>query len=224
MIALRCSRLSCHRPQWSEGPSCVHEVTLDFDEARLHGVTGPRGSGKTLLLHLLSLLDEPDFGSIELFGEPVAPAPEEVRREIRNTIFGFIFPNPCLLPSFTVAENVAMPLFRISGADERAAHDRVSDLLGFFGIEHHANDPAETLDTDSQFLVALARAIVHRPRMLFLLNPGRPETLLPAVRRAVENFRLTCLWAGKPEHCFAHSDRVVTLQSGSIAAESAALP
>jgi ABC-type lipoprotein export system ATPase subunit len=190
----------------------------------MHAITGAAGSGKTLLLHLLGLLDEPDFGTIELFGEPVSPAPEEIRREIRNTVFGFIFPSPCLLPSFTIAENVAMPLFRISGADERAAQNRVSDLLGMLGIEHLANEPAASLDFDSQFLAALARAIVHKPRVLFLLNPSRPAALAPHVRAIVDEFHITCLWSGAQDTWRNSCDRTITLQSGSVTAESAALP
>jgi lipoprotein-releasing system ATP-binding protein len=220
LIALRCSRLSCHRPEWADGPSCVHDISLDFDEARLHGITGPAGSGKTLLLHLLGLLDEPDFGTVELFGETVSPASEEIRREVRNTVFGYIFPNPCLLPAFTVAENIAMPLFRISGADEHSAHERVYELVHFFGIERLANEPAANLDFDTQFLTALARAIVHRPRILFLLVPGRSATLAPHVRAVVDKLRITCLWGGLEEDWLSSCDRKVTLQCGSVSAES----
>jgi ABC-type lipoprotein export system ATPase subunit len=223
LTALRCSRLRCHRPQWSDGPSCVHDITLDFEEGRLHGITGTNGSGKTLLMHLLGLLDEPDFGSIELFGETVSPAPEEIRREIRNTVFGYVFPNPCLLPAFTVAENIAMPLFRISGADEHAAHDRVAELLGFVGIEPLANDPASTLDSDAQFLTALARAIVHRPRVLLLLGPSRPATLMPHVRRIINDLQLTAIWAGPKDDWLLQCDRTITLDCGAVTAESAAL-
>jgi ABC-type lipoprotein export system ATPase subunit len=222
LIALHCSRLSCHRPRWSDGPACVHDLTLDFEEARLHGVTGGADSGSTLLLHLLSLLDEPDFGSIELFGEAVSPAPEDIRREIRNTVFGFIFPGPCLVPSFTVAENVAMPLFRIARADERSAHERVSDLLGLLKIEELANESAHALDFDHQFLVALARAIVHRPRILFVLDPTRPSALAAPIRRIVDELRITCLWAGAPAGWLSLCDHTVTLRGGSL--ESLACP
>lgn len=224
MIALHCTRLRCHRPQWSDGPSCVHDITLDFETGRLHGIAGAAGSGKMLLMHLLSLLDEPDFGAIELFGEPASPAPEETRREIRNAVFGYVFPNPCLLPAFTVAENIAMPLFRISGADERAAHDRVAELLAWLDIEGIANDPASTLDFDTQFRVALARAVVHRPRVLFLLGPTRPAALLAPVRRMVDGLQLTALWADSRGEWLSQCDRTIQLECGSVIEESAVLP
>jgi ABC-type lipoprotein export system ATPase subunit len=202
----------------------VHDISVDFEEARLHGITGPPRSGKTLLLHLLGLLDEPDFGAVELFGEPVSPAPEELRREIRNTVFGYVFPSPCLLPAFTVAENVAMPLFRISGADENSAQERVSELLTLLRIEHLANDPATTLDFDAQFLAALARAIVHRPRILLLLVPGRPAALAPHVRRIVDELHITCVWGGPQGDWLSSCDRRIELDCGSLVTESAKLP
>lgn len=190
----------------------------------MHGIIGPPGSGKMLLLHLLGLLDEPDFGAIELFGEHVSPAPEELRREIRNAIFGYVFTSPCLLPAFTVAENVAMPLFRISGADETAAQHRVSELLDRFGIEHLANEPAATIDADAQFLAALARALVHRPRILLLLAPSRTAVLSPHVRAIAEDLHITCLWTGPVDDWLAHCDHTIKLEYGSIAMESPTPP
>ncbi|HVE15876.1 MAG TPA: ATP-binding cassette domain-containing protein [Chthoniobacterales bacterium] len=224
MTALSCSRLRCHRPNWTDRPACVHDVSLSFEEGLVHGITGPPGSGKTLLSHLLGLLDEPDFGSIDLFGEKVSPASEEERRAIRNSVFGYVFPSSCLLPAFTVAENVAMPLFRISGADENAAQERVSELLYLLGIEHLANDRAGSLGTDAQFLAALARALVHRPRILLLLAPQRPVVLMPHIRSIAHDLHITCLWSGAPDQWLAICDHTVKLENGSIATESPALP
>lgn len=221
MIALRCSRLRCLRPEWTDGPACVHDVSLEFEEARLHAITGAPRSGKTLLLHVLGLLEEPDFGSVELFGEPVSPASDDLRREIRNTVFGYVFPSPCLVPAFTVAENVAMPLFRFSNADETAAHRRVGGLLERLGIEEIANDPAAALDTDTQFLVALARALVHRPRILLLAAPARPSVLAPHVRALVDELRITGIWSGQPGDWTAICDHEYRIERGLL--ESAPL-
>lgn len=219
MIALSCSRLRCLRPHWTEGPACVHDLSLEFAEGGLHAITGPPRSGKTLLLHLLSLLEEPDFGTIELFGRQVSPAPEDLRIEIRNTIFGFVLSNPCLVPAFTVAENLAMPLFRISGADENVAQVRVAELLERFGIEEYANAPASDLEIDMQFLVALARALVQRPRILFLLAPNRPALLAPYVRSLVDDLKLTCLWSGQPGDWAACADHELQLDLGLVSGE-----
>lgn len=196
----------------------MHDITADFEEARLHAITGPARSGKTLLMHLLGLMDEPDFGSVELFGQAVSPASDELRRKIRNQVFGFVFPSPCLLPGFTVAENVAMPLFRLSGADEHIAHRRVREVLDPLGLSDAANERAAGLPFDRQNLVALARALVHRPRVLFLVEPSRPAVLAEAAQRLVREQRLTILWSGLPGEWSAACNTVTQLETGGVLA------
>lgn len=202
----------------------MHDVSIDFEEGSLHAVTGPTRSGKTLLLHLLGLLDEPDFGRVELFGEAASPAPEEVRRGIRNSVFGYVFANPCLLRNFTVAENVAMPLFRVSAADEYIAQRRVAELLERFAVAEYANDPADVVPADVQMLAALARAIVHRPRVLLLLEPGRPEVLTRAVRDLVDDLHITTVWSGRPGTWSAAADFETRLDQGCVVASETAAP
>lgn len=196
----------------------MHDVSIDFPAGRLHAVTGPARSGKTLLLHLLGLLDEPDFGSVELFGETVSPGPEEIRREIRNTIFGYLFANPCLLPAFTVAENVAMPLFRVADVDEPAARQRVAEVLMRFDLESFANTPCGNLGPGTQFLVALARALIHRPRVLLLLEPARPDVLAPHVRTLVDDLGLTAVWSGLSGGWVGACDQETRLENGCVVA------
>lgn len=196
----------------------MHDVSIEFAGARLHGITGPPRSGKALLLHLLGLLEEPDFGRVELFGESVSPASEEVRRGVRNAVFGYVFASPCLMPAFTVAENVAMPLFRISNADERIAQLRVCELLNRLEIGHCANDPVTALDVDTQFLAALARAVVHRPRILLLIEPSRPVALAPRVRRLVDSLGVTAIWSGVSGGWTAQCDTETRLDQGCVVA------
>jgi ABC-type lipoprotein export system ATPase subunit len=199
----------------------VHDVSIDFPVGQLHAVTGPVRSGKTLLLHLLGLLDEPDFGGVELFGEAVSPAPEELRREIRNAIFGYLFASPCLLPAFTVAENVAMPLFRVAEIDERAARQRVAEVLSRLDLEPFANTPCGNLGPGTQFLVALARALIHRPRVLLLLEPGRPDILVPHVRALVDDLGMTAIWSGLPGDWIDACDQETRLDNGCVVAPTA---
>ncbi len=223
MIALRCSRLHCDRPDWTHGPSRFVDISLSLQEGMLHGILGAPGSGKTLLLHTLSLLEAPDSGSIELFGNPV-PRDEDVRAAMRNTAFGYVFANPCLLPRLSVAENIAMPLFRIASVDEYQASARVSELLAVFGLGDIGNLDAESLPPEIQHQVALARALVHRPRILALVDPARPVAILPLVRLAVESFGVTCLWSFNDSGLSGMFDRELTLESGRIASERVSIP
>lgn len=223
MIAIRCSRLHCDRPGWTHGPSRFADISLSLQEGLLHGIVGAPGSGKTLLLHTLSLLEAPDAGEVELFGTPV-PQDEDVRAAMRNTAFGYVFANPCLLPRMSVAENIAMPLFRLAGVDEYQASARVSELLTTFGLDEICDLDAESLPVDLQHQVALARALVHRPRILALVAPARPFALLPLVRLVVRDLGITCIWSSDDPALSGIFDRELTLEAGRIAAERVSIP
>lgn len=216
MIALRCSELSCRRAEWTYGPSQVDHLSLEFREAALHFFCGCPGSGKTLLLHLLGLLEEPDSGSIEIFGQSAADLDVETRCEFRNSVFGYLFMAPCLLPTFSAAENIAMPLFRFAQADADSARDRVSEVLDRFGIEDIAGELSGNLTPQEQHLVALARAIVLRPRILVAISPGESEFLFPHVRKIVSDFGITCLWSDHLDALSAQSDRTLILHHGRV--------
>lgn len=189
----------------------------------LHGVVGRPGSGKTLLLYVLGLLESQDAGSIEIFGQRVPVNAEETRLALRNNVFGYVFANPCLLSGLTVAENIAMPLFRLSATDEHAAHDRIAHLLETFEIDEFGNaDPTE-LPTEIQYRIALARALVHRPRILLLVAPACSASLFPFVRLAVEQFGITCIWSSASASLSGCFDRELTLDAGRVAAERLSL-
>lgn len=224
MIAIRCSRLHCDRPDWTHGPSRLVDVSLSVQEGLLHGILGPAGSGKTLLLHALSLLDVPDSGTVELFGRPVPNDDNDVRSALRNATFGYIFASPCLLPQMSVAENIAMPLFRIANVDEHQATARVSELLEAFDLDGIGNLDAAALPIEIQHQVAFVRALVHRPRILALIEPARPRALIPLVRLAVEDLGMTCLWSSQDLSLTGAFDREIVLDDGRITAERVSLP
>lgn len=194
-------------------------ITLELQEGLLHGILGANGSGHDLLLHLLSLLEPPDGGGIEVFGQRIPDQDVEVRSALRNTIFGYVFPNPCLLPGMTVAENIAMPLFRFAEASEESATLRVSELLETFDLDEIGNYEATSLPMDIQHPVALCRALVHRPRILAIVDPARARTLMPLVRIAVERFGITAIWSSSDRVISPALHRELTLDRGRVSAE-----
>jgi lipoprotein-releasing system ATP-binding protein len=224
MIALCCQRLHCERDCLPHGRSAVAGVDAEFEEAMLHAVTGEPGSGKSLLLHLLGLLYPPDAGEVVVFGKRTSSLSNEERGAVRNALFGYLFPAPCLLPAFTVAENVAMPLFRFSAADPEQAEARVHEVLAFFGIDHLREDLADGLDIETQQVVAFARALVHRPRVVIAVTPRSFGHLLPFARRAVDQLGITCLWGAAPETVEPACNRLLRLASGRVVADQYSLP
>lgn len=214
---LQCETLCCRREQWNElSPSRVEDVTATFPAGALCGFCGPDGSGKGLLLNLLGLLENPDSGHVAINGSPVTGLPADDLQQIRNEAFGFLFNHPCLLPSFSVAENVAMPLFRICGGDAREARDRTMEVLEFCGIAALETTLAGRLDGPGRLRTALARALVHRPGILVAISPRETDGMLALGRRAAEELGLCVLWAGAEETVVPHAHRILHLHEGRI--------
>ncbi len=214
---LSCRELCCERANWNEGqPASLHGITLSFSPATFCQFVGPDSSGRDLLLNTLGLLEPADSGTIVLDGRNVMELPEDELRRYRNESFGFLFEHPCLLPSFSVAENVAMPLFRICGTDAPAARERTHEVLDFCGIPQLENQLAGRLTPGDQRKAALARALVHRPKILVAISPRGSDELFDLALRTISERQLCVLWAGGDGGSQRKPPRVIHLEDGRI--------
>ncbi len=213
--------LTCRRDLWNDlAPSRFENFSASFAAGEFCGFCGPDGSGKGLLLNVLGLLEPADSGTFAVNGTLTGPLNPEDVQQLRNETFGFLFNHPCLLPSFSVAENVAMPLFRICGGDAREARDRTMEMLEFCGIDALETTLAGRLDADARSRTALARALVHQPSVLIAISPRENETLLALARRAAEELGLCVLWAGNEETLRPAAHRLLHLADGRLTGES----
>jgi ABC-type lipoprotein export system ATPase subunit len=217
---LSCQALCCHRMNWNEsGQAFIENVTASFDSGMLCEFDGPDGHGRTLLLSILGLLEPADSGTIFVNGRNVMHLAEEELRRFRNQSFGFLFQNPCLLPSFSVAENVAMPLFRICGTDAGPARIRTSEVLDFCGIAHLENQLAGRLAPSSQRRAAFARALVHRPRILIAISPRASDELIDLAMRTAQELGLCVLWAVEDGGLGRRSQRLIQIRNGRVSSD-----
>lgn len=167
----------------------LRDVSFDLAAGSFAAIVGPSGSGKTTLLGLLAGLDVATRGRVLLDGTDLSTLDEDARARLRGERVGFVFQSFQLIPTLTAVENVAVPL-ELRG--ERGAARRAADLLervGLGGRGHHF--PAQ-LSGGEQQRVAVARAFVNRPRVLFADEPtgnldtatgGRIVELLEALNR-----------------------------------------
>jgi putative ABC transport system ATP-binding protein len=133
-------------------------------------VLGRSGSGKSTLLNLIAGIDEADAGAITTCGVDVVAAGERARATLRSRHLGFVFQAFHLLPTLTVAENIALPL-ELAGVPAAAARERVRDLLQRVGLADRALAWPEVLSGGEQQRVAVARAVATRPQLLLCDEP-----------------------------------------------------
>jgi lipoprotein-releasing system ATP-binding protein len=154
-------------------------VTFELGGGDALAVTGPSGSGKSTLLHLIGTLDRPSSGSIELDGHSPHDLPEPELALFRNRNVGFVFQDHHLLPQYTVLENVLLPAFAPGAESGTAIEARAGELLERVGLgERLDHRPAELSGGEAQ-RVAVARALIQRPRLLLCDEPTGnldPET------------------------------------------------
>jgi len=191
-------------------------LDLDVAAGEMLAVVGPSGVGKSTLLHLLGLLDRPDGGSIELFGENVMPWTAEERARFRNRSLGFVFQFHALLPEFTLAENVAMPLL-IGGQRRSSAVAEARELLVAVGLAARAEHFPDQLSGGEQQRGAVARALVGSPRLLLAdeptgnLDAANAEALFELVQTLHLSRGLTSVIVTHNEALAGRCDRVLRL-------------
>jgi putative ABC transport system ATP-binding protein len=145
---------------------------VDFEVARgeMVAVVGPSGSGKTTLLNCLSGLDRFDTGQVWVDGRDLAAMSDRDRTAYRMRLMGFVFQAFNLLPVLTAAENVEIPLL-LNGVRPKEARRRALDVLETLGLAHRASHRPDQLSGGEQQRVAVARALVHNPAVVWADEP-----------------------------------------------------
>lgn len=158
---------------YGSGPAAVHALrpsTLSVEEGTFVAIYGASGSGKSTMLNMLGLLDEPTSGDYLLEGRNVAKLTDAARSEIRCREIGIIFQSFNLFPHFSILENVCMPM-RFAGADRSEMKDRAAELLTRVGLgDRLVHSPSQLSGGQCQ-RVAIARALANRPAVILADEP-----------------------------------------------------
>lgn len=203
-------------------------VSAGVRAGEILAVTGPRGSGKTTLLRCLSGQLRPEQGEVWFNSIPVHTMGTLARERLRQGRFGWIGPEPLLLPELRVWENAALPLL-IAGATHRAAKRAACEWLDRLDIGAFARKHPGTLNRAESQRVALARALAHLPAVVFADEPTAPlhraerSLLLRTLTTAARSHGITVLLATHDEETAAVADRRFSLLDGRPATAAAGL-
>jgi len=214
--------ISCSRVSGAETEEIV-DLSVAFEPATLNLLFGPAHGGKALLLRVLGLLTEPSRGEVTILKQPTGGWDESRRREFRNRHLGFVFESPFLLPSFTVVENIAMPLLKLTGAPPEQARKATRSVLGLTGLTPCENIEADRLPLPLQLRVAVARALVIKPAVVFLENLDsllRDEELISFLELLSvirQQFRCCLIATAKSRELAPYANRALEIANGRIA-------
>ena len=148
----------------------VQDVSLSIDHGSMVAIMGPSGCGKTTLLNVLSGIDEPNSGSVNINGENLYGSTDDERTRVRGKHMGFIFQEFNLLPVMTALENVELP-FLIQGMPANQARQEATKALSAVGLGDRLEHRPAELSGGQQQRVAIARAVVHRPTIVLCDEP-----------------------------------------------------
>ncbi|MFE9927712.1 ABC transporter ATP-binding protein [Streptomyces sp. NPDC005533] len=208
-----------------DGSPALVGVSVAVRQGEILALTGPRGSGKTTLLRCLSGQLRPE-GEVWFNSVPVHTMGATARERLRRDRFGWIGPEPQLLPELKVWENAALPLL-LAGASHRAAKNATCAWLDRLDIGGLARKRPASLTRAEGQRVALARALVNEPAVIFADEPTAPlhraerALLLRALTTAARSHEVTVLLATDDESTAAVADRRLAMLDGRLAGAAA---
>lgn len=146
-------------------------VDIEINKGEVVSIVGASGAGKSTLLHILGTLDKPDEGKLHLAGKEVFIQNAKALADFRNKNLGFVFQFHNLLPEFSAVENVMIPGL-IAKTDEKKVRDRSLKLLESLGLKDRSAHKPSELSGGEQQRVAVARALINEPALIFADEPS----------------------------------------------------
>lgn len=204
--------------------AAVSDVSFFLPEGKTIALLGPSGCGKTTILRCLAGLKTPDEGSIELDGAPVFDAERDIDLPPEQRDLGIVFQSYAVWPHMTVEENVAFPL-KVRGVKRAERRRRASEMLELVGLGGFEKRSATLVSGGQQQRIALARALVHEPRLVLFdealsnLDTRLRQQMRMELRQLQERLRFTAIYVTHDqEEAFGLADDVILMNDGAIQA------
>ena len=169
-ILMRTERLTRRLPG-AVVTTLVENIDIAIKRQEFVAITGPSGSGKSSLLYLLSLLDQPTSGKLFLDGQDVSHLSEDDLADIRLRKLGFVFQFHFLLPEFSALENVMLPMQKYGKLPPLARRKRAEELLDSLGLADHRHKKPDQVSGGQRQRIAIARALANDPLIILADEP-----------------------------------------------------
>jgi len=196
-------------------------VDLLIKRAEIVSIAGPSGSGKSTLLHILGTLDQPNEGEVFINNQQINFLNDKQVTAFRNRHIGFVFQFHHLLPEFTALENVCIPGW-LAGRKKRDVAERAGELLSTLGLKERLENKPSALSGGEQQRVAVARALINNPDIIFAdeptgnLDSATAKELHQLFFDLRKRFGQTFLIVTHNEELAQMSDRILHMKDGKI--------
>ena len=198
-------------------------VDVMVDKGEIVSIVGPSGSGKSTLLHILGTLDHPGRGEVLIDNKKIAFQNHRQVAAFRNKHIGFVFQFHHLLPEFSALENVCIPGW-IAGRKKKEVASRAVELLQALGLGSRLENKPQALSGGEQQRVAVARALINDPKIIFAdeptgnLDSANARDLHELFFDLRKQFNQTFLIVTHNEDLALMSDRVLHMKDGKMTA------
>ncbi|WP_298298703.1 ABC transporter ATP-binding protein [Hydrotalea sp.] len=198
-------------------------VNVQIEQGEIVSIVGSSGAGKSTLLHILGTLDEADGGEVLLNNQPIHLLKGKKLADFRNNHIGFVFQFHHLLPEFTALENVCVPGW-IARRGKKELQLHATKLLTLLGLADRIHNKPQELSGGEQQRVAVARALINRPDIIFAdeptgnLDSANAKDLHNLFLRLQQELGHTFLIVTHNEELAALSNRVLHMKDGLIVA------
>ena len=199
----------------------LRNVSATINNGEVVSIVGPSGAGKTTLLQIAGSLDKADSGNILYAGIDISTLSEKKLAEFRNSKIGFVFQFHQLLPEFTAIENVAIPAL-IAGGKKADVMRKASELLSLVGMQERADHKPPELSGGEKQRVAVARAIINSPDIIFADEPSgsldskNKDELHKLFFDLRARFNQTFVIVTHDEHLASMCDRILKMEDGKF--------
>ena len=197
------------------------DISFSVYEGEFVGIMGPSGSGKTTLLNMISALDTPTSGSLNIAGENIVNLTENQLTDFRSEKIGFIFQDFNLLENLTMRQNIGLPL-SLQGVSAKKMNRQVEKIAERLDISHILDNYPTEVSGGQKQRVAAARALIHQPELLLgdeptgALDSKNAKNLLEALRDLNEQDKTTILMVTHDPMSASYCKRILFIRDGEI--------
>lgn len=203
------------------GLDILKGVDLEIRQGEIVSIVGSSGAGKTTLLTILGTLERPTQGTVSIHNEDLSRLSDKKLAAFRNRNIGFVFQFHQLLPEFTALENVCIPAL-IAKTAKKDAEKRAMELLSLFGLAARVDHKPSELSGGEQQRVAVARALINNPKVIFAdepsgnLDSANARELHQLFFELRNNFNQTFVIVTHNNELAKMADRTLVMQDGRI--------